>query len=180
MIISVTGAHSGVGKTTVCAMLLKEFKGFGAIKFTKTDLYTSVVDDIKTLRQPGKDTAIMLEAGAERVVWIQSPYDALRDALDLALSKLSDINDIIVEGNSPVDFLGPDLVIFILDKGEVKPSALKAAKRADVVIINSKTKEEVIPKVRKDTTVFWIDLKERRGEIEEFLKFIKERVKRVY
>ncbi len=181
MIISVAGAHSGVGKTTMCAILLKEFKGFGAIKFTKTDLYTSVVDDIKTLNQHGKDTAIMLKAGAERVVWVQSPYDALQDALDLALDKLSGINDIIVEGNSPVDFLSPDLVIFVIDKGEIKPPAYGVIKKADIIVVNSKDKEKVsIPGIKDHTKVFWIDLKNKRGETDEFLTFIKGRIESLY
>jgi molybdopterin-guanine dinucleotide biosynthesis protein len=72
-IISVTGAHSGVGKTTLCAILLNRLAGFGAIKFTKTDMFTSISEDPETILKHGKDTAIMSEAGAEKVIWIQSP-----------------------------------------------------------------------------------------------------------
>ena len=46
-IISVTGAHSGVGKTTLCSILFENLNGFGGIKFTKTSLYTSVIDDAR-------------------------------------------------------------------------------------------------------------------------------------
>ena len=54
IIISVTGAHSSIGKTTLCSILLKNLKGFGAVKFTKTPLYTSVIEDYDTIMQ--KDT----------------------------------------------------------------------------------------------------------------------------
>ncbi|MBI4653533.1 MAG: hypothetical protein HY752_00805 [Nitrospirae bacterium] len=201
MIISVTGAHSDVGKTTLCSILLKELKGFGAIKFTKTSFYTSIIDDERILKQRGKDTAILLEAGAQRVIWVKSPEDSLVDALQIAIGKLSDLKGIIVEGNSPVDFLNPYLVIFIIDtKGEIKPSAIKVIKKADVIVINSKNKKEVaFPQVnpagiilksnlaakqrgiisngvKESTEVFRIDLKNKEGEINEFLSFVKKRI----
>ena len=90
-IISVTGAHSMVGKTTLCSILINEFRGFGAIKFTKTPLYASLTDDIKILNQKGKDTGIFLESGAERVIWIQSPYYELENILKTALGKMADL-----------------------------------------------------------------------------------------
>ncbi|MBI5050089.1 MAG: hypothetical protein HZC11_04240 [Nitrospirae bacterium] len=165
MIISVTGAHGGVGKTTLCCLLLREFKGLGAIKFTKTRLYTSIIDDIKILKHPGKDTALLLEAGAEKVIWIQSPEDTLGSALQIALGKMSGIKCMIVEGNSPVDFLAPNLLIFIVDAdGEIKPSAIKVSKKADIIVINSK--EKVTSPVTADNAViFWIDLQNKRGEL---------------
>lgn len=205
MIISVTGSHSGVGKTTLCSILLREFsaladshgeKGFGAVKFTKTRLYTSIVDDVKVLSQPGKDTAILLESGAERVIWVKSPVDNLKDVLPIAISRMSDLKGVIVEGNSPVDFLNPDLVIFITDVGgETKPSALRVREKADIFIINSKeseirSKRVILNSTCKKITTFWIDLsasadspeaeQNRRGEINEFLSFIKERIKDLY
>src|SRR3989338_4069034 len=118
-IISVTGAHSRVGKTTLCSILLNEFKGFGAIKFTKTPEHrqtevkkirssedknfstsqlpnfpsskvtnSELIEDLNILNQKGKDTAIFLESGAERVIWIQSPYYELENILKTALGKI--------------------------------------------------------------------------------------------
>jgi len=177
-IISVTGACSNVGKTTLCSILLRELKGFGAVKFTKTGMYTSIIDDLETLNQKGKDTAIMLEAGAEKVVWIKSPKEGLKDALDIALSKLYGLKGVLVEGNSPVDFLNPRLVIFIINPdGEIKLSAIEAAKRADIVIINSdkEIKESgfaagIFP---ENAVFFRINLKNKEGEIGKFLAHVK-------
>lgn len=183
IIISVTGAHSSVGKTTLCAMLLKELKGFGAIKFTRTPLYTSLIDDEEVLKQNGKDTAIMYGAGAERVLWIKSPgEDGLGQVLDEALQRMKGLNGVVVEGNSPVDFLNPHLVIFIIAQdGEVKPSALKVAGRADVLVYNcGKDVMHVglpVP-MREDVRVFSIDLIGKKGEFDELISFIKERVVR--
>lgn len=180
MIISVTGAHSGVGKTTLCSILLKEFKGFGAIKFTKTKLYTSIIDDIKILNQIGKDTAVFLESGAEGVMWIRCPEDSLADALQIALSKMADLKDIIIEGNSPVDFLNPHLVIFIIDaEGELKPSAMKVIRKADFIIMNSKEKT-IPPMLGNNAVVFWIDLEKKTGELDEFLSVVKKRIKSLH
>ena len=180
-IITVTGAHSGVGKTTLCSMLLKELSGFGAIKFTKTALYASLTDDDSILKQEGKDTALFLESGAQRVLWLQCPYRGLENLLNVALSRMQDMEGVIIEGNSPVDFLSPHLIIFIIEpNGKIKPSALKVSKQADIVIINSEKKAENIASlmtvVRKGVKFFWIDLSKRRGELNEFLRVVKERI----
>ena len=180
-ILSVTGAHSGVGKTTLCSILLKEFKGFGAIKFTKTGLFTSVVDSTEILDKEGKDTSIMMHAGAEHVVWVRSPVEDLNDALGIALQKLSGTRGVIIEGNSPVDFLNPHLVIFIIgEDGEIKPTALKLSSKADIIVINSinpdMKRPSPVPASRKDTKFFRINLKAKKGEIGEFLTYVRRKL----
>ena len=176
-IISVTGAHSSVGKTTLCSILLNKLDSFGAIKFTKTDMFTSISDDPETLLQKGKDTAIMSKAGAEKVVWIQSPYDGLEDALNMASLKMEGLNGMVVEGNSPVDFINPHLIIFIMGPdGQIKESADKVSKLADIIVINSGKKPDDInslvsgiePTHGHGKEIFWIDLVNQRGEIVEF------------
>lgn len=210
-IISVTGAHSRVGKTTVCAILLKNLRGFGAIKFTKTYQKTehraqntdapdsplfrkfgkggfgsspktpnsSLIDDFNILNQKGKDTAIFLESGAEKVIWIRSPYHELENVLNTALSRMTGIEGVIIEGNSPVDFLNPHLIILIIDRdGAIKPSAINVCKKADIIIINSAKQTKNPPFLstisRKGARVFWLDLLNRKGDIDEFLRFVKE------
>ncbi len=181
-IISVTGAHSGVGKTTLCSILLENLEGFGAVKFTKTSLYTSVVDDEKTLGEPGKDTAMYLEAGAEKVVWIQSPGgDELEDALHIALAKMAGMKGVVIEGNSPLDFLAPQVVIFVIDgEGQMKPPAEKACRKADIIVINSErhVKDTIFsPEIlQEDKRFFRIDLVNKKGEIDKFLAYVRQYV----
>jgi molybdopterin-guanine dinucleotide biosynthesis protein len=136
-IISVTGAHSGVGKTSLCAILLNHFRGFGAIKYTKTDLYVSVLDDPAIISHKNKDTAVLSESGAERVVWVKSPADELEHALDIAIRKMTGLHGVIIEGNSPLAYLDPDVIIFVIGStGEIKPSALNVSGKADMIVLN--------------------------------------------
>lgn len=178
-IISVTGAHSSVGKTTLCSILLENLKGFGAIKFTRTPLFTSVVDDDNILRETGKDTAIYLESGAEKVVWIQSPGgEELEDALDIAFAKMEGIKGLIVEGNSPSSLINPNVIIFIIgEDGQLKPPAAAIACHADILVINSPKLRDVpqvlLPILKKNTNVFSIDLLNKKGEIDKLLVYIK-------
>ncbi len=178
-IISVTGAHSKVGKTTLCSILLKSLKGFGAVKFTKSPVYTSLTDDPSVIMQKNKDTAIMYESGAGRVVWIRSPGGReLQDALNIAISSMDGLTGVIVEGNSPVDFLNPHLLIFIIgEDGQIKPSALKLLEMADILIINSYKKLKNPPfsasLLKRYAKVFCMDLINKKGEIDKFLTHVK-------
>lgn len=177
-IISVTGAHSSIGKTTLASILLKNIAGFGAIKFTRTSLYTSVTDDPREILQKNKDTAILSESGAEHVFWIQSPSDKLKDALHIAVSKMGHLKGIVVEGNSPVDYLDPDLVIFVIgDDGQIKPSAEIVSERADIVVINSDKDPGRLPFLnslqQKKAKIFQIDLIHKTGEIDKFMAYVK-------
>ncbi len=138
IIISVAGAHSSCGKTTVCELLLSNLKGrWGAIKYTKTAFYTSLTDDVST-HPEGKDTRRMLSAGAHRVFWLQAPKEQLSEAIPLVVDMLSECTGIVVEGNSPIEFLSPDIVIFVFgsDLKRLKPSARLAIERADFIVLN--------------------------------------------
>lgn len=181
IIISVTGAHSGVGKTSLCSLLLKNLKGFGAIKYTKTDLYASVIDDPEVIKQKNKDTAVLSESGAERVVWIKSPAEELEHALGIAISKMSGLRGVIIEGNSPAGFLRPDVAIFVIGHdGEVKPSARKLCEKADVIVLNGSGSNASLPPVlnllQKNVHLFRMNVKEKTGEIDKFITHIKKYV----
>lgn len=176
-IISVTGAHSKVGKTTLCSILLKNMEGFGAIKFTRTPLYAKLVDDPETIKQKDTDTGIMSEAGAAKVVWVQSPPEKLEDPLNIALGKMTGLRGVVVEGNSPVNYMEPDLLIFIIgDDGQIKPSAAELIKKADVIIMSSPKDVENPPLPDfvplKKREVFRIDLAKKEGEIDKLIAHI--------
>ncbi len=156
LIIGIGGAHSGAGKTTVAAALLKHVthnessslpitqypsritpKRWGAIKYTKTDFYTSLIDDRALLDRKDKDTGKLLSAGAEEVLWIHSPREGLEEIVEMAIDRLSHLDGIIIEGNSAIEFSNPDIVIFIVGSiGEMeKASALRLIEHADILVL---------------------------------------------
>lgn len=178
-IISVTGAHSKVGKTTLCSMLLRELNDYGAIKFTKDLFGSPLVDSDEIILQKGKDTAIMAESGAKKVVLISGHGEGLRDALYSALRMMSSLKGVIIEGNYPVEFLIPDLLIFVIgpDK-EIKQSAIKIAMMADIVVVNSEGIDRDIASLsnllNRRARIFFMNLKKDEGDIGEFLAYVKD------
>lgn len=155
-IIGVGGSYSGVGKTTLSECILRYFKQdkkelnnteasspacllinkrWGAIKYTKTAFFTSIVYDAYIIEQQNKDTKRLLDAGAEDVLLVQSPQEQLPEVLPLALERLSNCDCIIVEGNSAIEFLKPDIVIFIKGLNKtIKSSAERILSLSDIVI----------------------------------------------
>lgn len=163
IIIGIGGAHSGAGKTTIASLILKRLKGWGAIKYTKNSLYCSITDDIKILSEKGKDTKRLLDSGAEKVLWIQSSFSELEEVLPMAVEMLSHLKGILVEGNSAIEILEPDIVIFISGaEGKIKKGAEKILKIADVVIFD-KEPSQGIPKNAKRFS---------RDDVEGVVKFI--------
>ncbi len=140
-IISITGAHSGCGKTFVTEKILSGIDlKWGAVKYTKTSLYSSITDDKAIIDKEGKDTSRMRNAGAESVQWIQSPEEDLKELLDMAIERLAGFEGIIIEGNSPARIISPDVLIFVFgdDPTVVKDTAKPLIERADYVIYKDK------------------------------------------
>lgn len=184
-IISVTGAHSGVGKTTLCSLLLNHLKGFGAIKCTKSPFYTSVTDDPLIIMEKDKDTAILSQSGAEKVVWIQSSGSELENTLPLAMSKMEGMAGVVIEGNSPARLIDTSLVIFIIGgEGKMKPSAGEMSEKADILVINTPENIDVSSlgdlALKKSCRVFRIDLIKKEGEIDKFRAYVKQYIEQDY
>ena len=157
--IGIAGAHSKAGKTTLAVALLKHLtsgsnlffnigdpprrKRWGAIKYTKTAFYSSIVDDKAIISQKDKDTKRFLDAGAGNVLWVQSPPEGLKEVLPIAISRLSHLDGIIIEGNSAIEFLRPDIVIFLLGASikKIKSSAQTMLSQADIIISKDKSQD---------------------------------------
>lgn len=171
IVIGIGGSHSNIGKTTLATALLKilKHKGrWGAIKYTKTAFFTSVIYDKSILNQKNKDTQRLLNAGAEDVLWVQSPKDELSEVLSIAINRLSYLDGIIVEGNSAIEFLKPDIVIFIkgVDK-KMKLSAERILSLADIVL-EKDSLNFLLKSV--DNLIGMIEDKLQRKQIERLLK----------
>src|SRR3989338_3853160 len=93
-IITVSGAHSGVGKTRIVEGLLRILQGWSALKVTvshngscpinrdcgtcdRMDSKFSLVTDIDKLNEKGKDTARFKRAGAGKVAWLRARPEGL-------------------------------------------------------------------------------------------------------
>jgi molybdopterin-guanine dinucleotide biosynthesis protein len=159
--IGIGGGYSGSGKTTVACEILKKLKGWGAIKYTKTFLYSSIIDNKDVLSEEGKDTKKLLDAGAEEVLWARAPFSELSEILPLAVEMLSHLKGIVVEGNSAIEILNPDIVIFVSGKyKKFKPGAEKILRMADIVIFDT----EPPPGIPQDAERF------RRDKVEDIFE----------
>jgi hypothetical protein len=170
IVIGIGGAHSGVGKTTYASLVLQNFPGWGAIKYTKTELYCSLTDDLEILGENGKDTKRMLASGAERVLWVQSPPSELGEALPAAVDRLSDLKGIVVEGNSAIEFLRPDIIIFIFgsDPGKIKVGAKGTLGKADIVVLEG----EIPPELPGGAKIFRKSPDDYDGFLENMTKMV--------
>lgn len=152
-IITVSGAHSGAGKTAVIEKLLGIFKGWSALKVTLAhrkgkcparkncracdglDSGFSIVSAKRIIEQKGKDTARFKLAGAKKALWLRSSPRALKNGLQEALSLLQGDRGLIIESNSALKYLKPDLAVLVKRKDSVlKPSARRILERIDLTL----------------------------------------------
>ena len=168
IIIGIGGAYSGAGKTTIACKILKRLKGWGAIKYTKTSLYCSIIDDRETLTEEGKDTRRLLDSGAEKVLWVQASYDCLKETLQMAVESLAYLKGLVVEGNSAIEVLKPDFVVFVSgsETERFKKNAEKILEMADVVIFD----KELPPGIPEGAKRF------QKDDVEECIDFVTELV----
>jgi len=143
---------------------------WGAIKYTKTELYASLVDDKAVLSCKDKDTGRFFDAGAEDVIWVKSPPRDLKDLLPMAIDRLSCLDGLIVEGNSAIEFLKPDIVIFIVGKNKElwKAGIDEIVIMSDIIVYES---ESVLPDISKAKRLFRSDSSGIK-DVQGFLKLI--------
>lgn len=155
MAILVVGGHSrNIGKTSVVAGLIAALPEFGwtAVKVTQyghgicsangeacdcaTADHTIAVSE-ERLRDSGTDSSRYLAAGALRSWWVRTQQGELHEAMPRLRKILEQAQNAIVESNSVLRFLQPDLAISVLDPAveDFKPSALRYLDRADALVV---------------------------------------------
>jgi molybdopterin-guanine dinucleotide biosynthesis protein len=150
LIIGIAGAYSGAGKTTVACEILKRFKGWGAIKYTKTSLYSSITGDPQILLEEGKDTRKMTDAGAEQVLWVQAPSDEIEKVICQAVDMLSHLDGIIIEGNGAVNAVKSDIVLFVSGSPDLfKNEAGRFLDIADIILSDTEVFQDIPPAKRQ-------------------------------
>lgn len=152
----VVGGHSrNIGKTAVAAGLISSLREFAwtAVKVTQhghgicapagepCDCAVEYAHPyaLTEERDPsaGTDSARFLAAGARRAFWLRTPAGQLGHALPVVRRLLATSENLIVESNSLLQFVRPDLYLSVLDFGveDFKPSALRYLDRATAVVL---------------------------------------------
>jgi hypothetical protein len=158
MAIVVIGGHSrNVGKTSVVAGLIAALPEYHwtALKITQyghgvcsrdgeschcaTDDHTWAISEEKD-RSGDSDTSRFLVAGAVRAFWVRTEQGRLAEALPTIRRRLTESENVILESNSILKFIRPDIYLTVLDPAtaDFKSSAQEFLDRADAVILHAK------------------------------------------
>jgi hypothetical protein len=156
MAIIVIGGHSrSVGKTSVVAGLISALPEFNwtAVKITQyghgicsangepcdcaTGDHSWAIMEERD-RTGESDTSRFLIAGAVRVLWARTEQGRLAEAMPALRQRLADAGNVIIESNSVLKFLRPDLYLTVLDPSttDFKSSAREFLDRANAVILH--------------------------------------------
>ena len=157
MAIVMIGGHSrNVGKTSVVAGLIAAMPSchWTAVKITQFGNAICSRDGqpcdcatadhswaISEERQASDktDTARFLLAGAARSLWVRTQQGRLAEAIPDLRHHLAGARNIIVESNSAVKFLRPDLYLAVLDPAteDFKDSSRQFLDRAHALVVQS-------------------------------------------
>ncbi len=153
--IVVVGGHTrNIGKTSVVAGLIAALpeRRWTAIKITQfghgvcaahgepcacqTASHGLAVSQERDAKS-GADSSRFLAAGAERSFWVRTRQGELSEAMKEIRLLLTGAENAIVESNSLLRFLKPDLSLSVLDpsRNDFKRSALRYLDRVDALIV---------------------------------------------
>jgi hypothetical protein len=157
MAIVVIGGHSrNVGKTSVVAGLiaaLREYR-WTALKITQyghgvcardgqschcaPDDHSWAISE-ETDRSGESDTSRFLVAGAVRAYWVRTEQGRLAEAIPTIRRRLTESENVILESNSILKFVRPDLYLTVLDPAtaDFKKSSQEFLNLADAVILHA-------------------------------------------
>jgi hypothetical protein len=156
MALIVIGGHSrSVGKTSVVAGLIAALPEYNwtALKITQyghgvcsingeschcaTEDHTWAISEEKD-RSGESDTSRFLSAGAARAWWVRAEQGRLAEAMPAIRRRLAESTNVILESNSILKFVRPDIYLTVLDPAteDFKQSAQEFLDRADAVILH--------------------------------------------
>lgn len=159
MAIVVIGGHTrNIGKTSVVAGLIRALpeKNWTAFKITQfghgvcsangepcdceTADHTIAISEERAEaegEQSNTDSARYLTAGAVKSFWVRTRQGQLAEAMPRLRQLLAKTENAIIESNSVLRFLKPDLFLTVLDPhtADFKDSALRYLDRADAILL---------------------------------------------
>jgi len=154
--IVVVGGHSrNVGKTSVVAGLIRALPAFEWTAFKVTQFghgrcsvngkpcQCATADHAWAITEEKdgsakSDSSRFLLAGARRSFWVRTREGNLSEAMPAIRRRLDDAENSILESNSILRFIEPDLYLSVLDPGnpDFKSSAREFLGRADAVLLS--------------------------------------------
>jgi hypothetical protein len=156
MLVVVGGHSRNIGKTSVVAGLIRKLKDrkWTAVKITQfghgvcSDKGEACGCEAETdpehpfalseeYEPSGTDSGRFLAAGAERSFWLRTPAGELARAATTLQKILRQNQHVIVESNSVVGLVQPDVFLMLLDFScqDFKPSSLRFMDRADAFLV---------------------------------------------
>ena len=155
MALVVVGGHTrNIGKTTLAAQIIgaTRERHWTAMKITQyghnvcsangeacdcADADHPVAISEERSASSGTDTARMLAAGAQRVLWVRTQQGSLLEAMPRIRKEIAATGNLLIESNSILRFLRPDLYVAVLNPAvaDFKPSALRYLDRADALFV---------------------------------------------
>lgn len=152
----VIGGHSrSVGKTSVVAGLIAALPEFNwtAVKITQYGHGICSADGAACDCATGdhswaiseerdhsgeSDTSRFLVAGAAQALWVRTEQGRLAEAMPTLRRRLESAHNVIIESNSVLKFMRPDLYLTVLDPStpDFKNSAREFLDRAQAVILH--------------------------------------------
>jgi len=162
MAIVVIGGHSrNVGKTSVVAGLIAALPDFHwtALKITQyghgvcsrdgeachcaTDDHSWAISEEKD-RSGESDTSRFLVAGAVRAFWVRTEQGRLAEAVPTIRRRIAESENVILESNSILKFVRPDLYLTVLDPAtaDFKRSSQEFLDQADAIILHASDHEK--------------------------------------
>lgn len=157
MALIVVGGHSrSVGKTSVVAGLISALQdrewlaakitqyghGFCSANGEPCDCVTADHASAITEERDHSgqtDTSRFLLAGAQRVLWVRTQQGFLAEAMPRLRREMAKSENVILESNSVMRFVRPDLYLVVLDPatGDFKDSSREFLDRADAVLLHA-------------------------------------------
>jgi molybdopterin-guanine dinucleotide biosynthesis protein len=155
MLVVVGGHSRNIGKTSVVAGLIRKLRSlkWTAIKITQYGHGVCSHEGQKCgcesadpehpfaldeeFEPSGTDSGRFLAAGAERSFWLRTPTGELARAAETLHKILGQSENVIVESNSVMELVQPDVFLMLLDFScqDFKPSSLRFMDRADAFLV---------------------------------------------
>jgi hypothetical protein len=156
MLIVVGGHSRNIGKTSVVCGIIRALPEWNwtAIKITQyghgvcsregepcecADPRHPVAISEEDGAAPQTDSGRFLAAGARQSFWVRTPAGSLGEAMSRLRRILTQADHAIIESNSLLQFVRPDLYLMAVDGGvaDFKPSSRRFLDRADALIVTS-------------------------------------------